>query len=142
MADQKKTTGATLLTRGGGFALAVPVVLILGYLLLVLNLVMLALIVATIFNIGGVQGLIGEFLFALIAIFALGVTAFLALIYATGRYIGGLRQLWRRIRGIRDEQARVEGLIEQAAVENLSMDDDGEISAMYLDDAAQGQSSQ
>jgi len=127
MSDQKKVTRTTLLTRGGGFALAAPLALILGYLLLMLSLVTLGLILAVIFDIGGIQELVGNFLVPLIAIFALGMGTFLWLLYATGRYIGGLRNIWRRLRGIREEQARVEELIDNAAVDRLSINDEGEL---------------
>jgi len=124
MADEKKATGAKLAVRGGGFALMLPVIFILGVLLAGLVFLTGAVIVGVVFEIGSTAAVAGEFLPALLAILALGLATLLGMIFTTARYVGGLGQLWGRLRGIRQERQRVEQLVDSHRLADAEPDID------------------
>ncbi len=133
MTNKEKTrTGIRLLARTGGFALTLPLALILALLLALLNIAMGTIIFGTIFDIGGTQAIILPVLFFVVAIFALGMVTFLGLIAAMIRYVGGIHQLWDRLRGIRQEQERIDRLMGTSA----RSENESDSSELYQDTEA------
>lgn len=129
---EKSTTGMRLVIRSGGFALTLPVAIVLMILLALLNVSMGTIIFGTIFDIGGVQAVIMPVLFFVVAVFALGMLTFFGLIAAMIRYLGGIHHLWQRLRGIREEQERIDRLMSNAN----NTQNEGDSSEIYPDTEA------
>ncbi len=95
--------------RSGGFALSLPIVITLGSVLMLLNSLMALIII------GGLltgDAIIAPYIGVLAIILALGVWSQLLLFRGVFKYTGGIGKLWSRLRGIQDEQARINQLID------------------------------
>ena len=105
---EKAGTERKLLVHGVGLLFSMPVVFVLDTLLVVLIIVLGVII----FFGSPESGVPSEFVPILLAIWGLAIFAFFALTYGFFRYGRGIGSLFHRLRGIRDEQARVERLVQ------------------------------
>lgn len=121
MSDKmKKSTGGKLLIRSGGLALSLPIVLLLGGILMMINSLLTVIIIG-----GLITGhtVVVPYVGWLAIFLALGVWTMLVLFRAVFRYTGGIGKLWGRMRGIQEERERVERLMEQQnSSEELDVD--------------------
>lgn len=120
----KKSTSGKLLVRSGGLALSLPIVFLLGGILLLVNVLMTVILIGAL---GGLEPALQPYIWILFATWMLGLAGMFGLFYGVARYTGGMRQLWLRLRGIQEERARVERLMEQQqrdVVEDVMLDTD------------------
>jgi hypothetical protein len=94
-------------------ALSVPVVIVLVVSLLVLNFVMAVIILGGLLNL---EPVIQPYIGLLTVFLLLGLATMFVLFRSVIRYSGGIHKLWQRLRGIQEEQARVERLMEKQNV--------------------------
>lgn len=106
----KKSTGGKLLMRSGGLALSLPIVIGLGGILLLVNSLLAVVILG---GLAGLSTVVQPYLWLLSLILLAGVLTMFVLLRGVVRYTGGIGQLWGRLRGIQEERARVERLMEQ-----------------------------
>ena len=133
MADkEKKATGNKFLIRTGGLALSLPVVIVLAGSLLFLNFLMAIIILGGLLNL---EPVIEPYIGYLTVFLILGLMTMFVLFRNVIRYTGGIRQLWQRLRGIQEERARVERLMEKQntvdEIDLLDADDDEQNQAKY-----------
>ncbi len=104
----KKDTNQQLIMRSGGFALSLPIVIVLGAILMIVNSLMAVIII------GGLltgDSTVAPYLSWLSIFLVLGVATMVVMFRAVFRYTGGIGKLWKRRQGIQDEKVRVERLI-------------------------------
>ena len=106
----KKSTGGKLLVRSGGLVLSLPIVLFFGGILLLVNSLLAVIILG---GLAGLSTVVQPYLGLLSLILLLGVFTMIVLFRGVVRYTGGIGKLWGRLRGIQEERARVERLMEQ-----------------------------
>jgi|GEM_PF-2486155 len=113
---EKITTGNKFLIRSGGLALSLPVVIALSLILLFLSFLLAVVIMGGLLNLGDVGGVVSPYIpwLSLFLVLSLGTIVFL--FRGVIRYTGGINQLWKRLRGIQEERARVERLMEKQIV--------------------------
>lgn len=127
MSQKEKTATTTRLAiRGGGLMFSFPILLALLLILTVLNIVMGTVIFGALFGIGGAGTVVAPVLPALLGVFILSMFAFFVLIRATVRYVGGIGMLWNRLRGIQEENKRIDRLIDHS-VNAETKSDSGDI---------------
>ena len=113
--DKAKTaTVNTLALRVGGLVIGLPVAIGLGG-MLILTVFSLLLILGA--------GLVSGLTPILTIIIGICVVTLFMLIRATLKYSGGIRALLQRLRGIQEEQARVERLVQK---DNAQLSDSAE----------------
>lgn len=120
----KKSTGGKLLMRSGGLALSLPIVIGLGGILLLVNSLLAVVILG---GLAGLSTVVQPYLWLLSFILLAGVLTMFVLLRGVVRYTGGIGQLWGRLRGIQEERARVERLMEQQkqdVAEDVMLDTD------------------
>ena len=121
----KVATVDKLLVRVGGLVITLPIAVMLGGTLIVLSYIMSTLL----FNTPDIPASVLPFLISIIGIC---LFTLFGLARATLKYTGGIGNLVNRLRGIQQEQARVERLM---APENRQ--DNLEVLAWLADDSQQ-----
>ena len=129
MADkEKQATGNKFLIRSGGLALSLPIVMALAFMLMLLSVLLAVIIMGGLFNLGDVGGVVSPYIPWLSLFLAISIGTIIVLFRSVFRYTGGIRKLWKRLRGIQEEQARVERLMEREKpiddVDMLDLDDE------------------
>jgi len=96
--------------RTGGLLIGLPASIILGSFLAFISLMLVVLIVFGT-EAAGVPSQINPIL---VSVLALCLYTLWMILRANLRYSGGIYALWRRIRGIQEEQARINRLVEHS----------------------------
>jgi hypothetical protein len=114
MADkEKQATSNKFLIRSGGLALSLPFVLGLSFMLILLSVLLAVIIIGGLLNLGDVGGVVSPYIPWLSLFLATSISAIIILFRSVFRYTGGIRKLWQRLQGIKEEHERVERLMEK-----------------------------